>query len=101
VDGFKSQVVDIAERLQAAGYFKSSSDLLPSQRKFLQDLLKRRLPRSDWRQALRRLCEFVSVLTKRKTIVLVDEYDTPMSEALECGYLDEVIGWFVFTRFQN
>jgi hypothetical protein len=88
VEGFKDQVVDIAVRLQAEGYFKSSSDLLPTQKTFLQNLLRRQLPETDWPKALRRLCEFVS----QKTIVLVDECEAPMSEALRCGYLDEVIG---------
>jgi len=35
-------------------------------------------------------------LTGQKTIVLVDEYDTPMSEALAHGYLEQVTTppWF-------
>lgn len=79
--GFELQVIKIAERLQAAGLFKPELDLLKSDHQFLADLFSRRLSERGWQEALRRLTE----LTRLKTIVLVDEFDTPMWHALEYG----------------
>ena len=50
----------------------------------------------EWTEALLQLTKIMFTLTGQKTIVLVDEYDTPMSEALAHGYLEQVTTppWF-------
>ena len=90
VEGFKDQVVEIAEDLKDHGYFKSKLELSHTKRKFLRHLLKRKLPDRNWTRALYLLTDIVHKLAKREVIVLVDEHDTPMSEALRRGYLEEV-----------
>ncbi len=40
--------------------------------------------------SLRALSDYLSRFHKKKTIVLLDEYDTPMQEAFACGYWEEM-----------
>src|SRR5712672_1808866 len=70
------------ERVRASGYKnrgKAASRRAFQTRigphQFLADVFSRRLSERGWREALRRLTE----LTRLKTIVLVDEFDTPMA----------------------
>jgi len=93
---FKSQVVHIADRLKFNGHFEPSSKLSDYKHEYLQRLFNHQLSRVEWMGALPRLTELMFTLTGQKTIVLVDEYDTPMSEALEHGYLEQVTTppWF-------
>ena len=44
--------------------------------------------------AVRRLCYYLEKYYKRKVLVLLDEYDTPMQEAWLYGYWDRAVGFF-------
>ena len=46
-------------------------------------------------RAIHNLCDFLSRYYRKKVIVLLDEYDTPMQEAYINGYWDELVS---FTR---
>jgi hypothetical protein len=89
-EGFVNQVVDVARRLRSVGHLESNSNLDSDQRKYLRRLFDRQLSKYEWKAALAKLTEIIFTITERTTIVLVDEYDTPMSEALQRGYLEEV-----------
>ena len=82
IEGFKDEDVAIAEDLKQCGFFKSRSNLTSSEQKFLKNLLNRDLTHLQWTKALQKLTKFMHELTNREVVVLVDEYDTPMSEAL-------------------
>lgn len=43
--------------------------------------------------ALHRLSEFLYRYYKKKVLILLDEYDTPMQEAYLCGYWEELTGF--------
>ena len=90
VEGFKDEVVTISENLQALGHFKSRASLTPSEAVFLDGILTRTLPERQWPGALSRLCKIVHKLTRREVVLLVDEYDTPTSQAMHHGFLSEV-----------
>ncbi len=55
--------------------------------------------------SIRALSDYLSRYHKKKTIVLLDEYDTPMQEAFACGYWDDMAaftrGLFNFTFKTN
>ena len=87
---FKLQVVRIAERFESSGYFEPNSKLGPRQHEYLQRIFKHQLSEAEWPEALLRLTKIMFIITGQTTIVLVDEYDTPMSEALAHGYLEQV-----------
>ena len=44
-------------------------------------------------KAIQRLCDFLSRYYQKKVIVLLDEYDTPMQEAYENGYWEEIVSF--------
>ena len=87
---FQDSVLTTAESLRSNGYLELSPKLNPSRLDYLRRLFARQLSKNEWKRALRLLTEFMFTLTGQNTIVLVDEYDTPMSEALAHGYLEQV-----------
>lgn len=44
--------------------------------------------------AVRRLCFYLEKYYKKKVLILLDEYDTPMQEAWLYGYWDRAVGFF-------
>ena len=44
--------------------------------------------------AVRRLCYYLEKYYKKRVIVLLDEYDTPMQEAWLYGYWDKAVAFF-------
>ena len=76
--------------MQNAGYFIGSDELGKADQTFLDDVLQRRLAEELLPTALYDLTEIVETLTKRRLIVLIDEYDTPVSNATQNGYFSEV-----------
>ena len=90
VERFKDEVVTISENLQTLGHFKSRASLTPSEALFLDGILTRTFPMQQWPGALSKLCKIVHKLTRREVVLLVDEYDTPTSQAMHHGFLREV-----------
>jgi hypothetical protein len=90
IEGFKDEVVTISENLQALGHFNNHSSLSRSEVAFLDGVLNRTLPGRQWPGALARLCKIVQKLTRREVVLLVDEYNTPTSRAIQHGFLSEV-----------
>jgi len=84
---FKNCVHDIARGLEASGLLKGK--LGKSGHKFRDQVLAKTLDDTEWPGALFRLTNVVHELTKRPVIVLVDEYDTPTSHAVQHGYFPE------------
>lgn len=87
---FKNEVIKVAEELEDSGVFKNSHELPTHQHIFLQEVLEEKLADWRWPDALFELTELLHTLHKRKVVVLVDEYDTPMSYAMRHGYFPEV-----------
>lgn len=100
-DGFKAQIYLVVGTLQMKGYFRQSEvDRLPSKAKdFLNSLLRETLKDEDVPLALYRMTELLWRLYAKQVIVLIDEYDTPTSHAVDQGYLEEASKFFkmVFT----
>ena len=67
---------------------------LPAQREYF-DSVTDRMKDTDAVVALYRLSDIMQQYYKRKPIILLDEYDTPMQEAYVNGYWDEMVS---FTR---
>ena len=90
LEKYKRQVNQIARDLADSGAFENRSELGEYEQKFLDAVLKRDLPDSDWPIVLFRLTRMLHQLHKRRVVVLVDEYDTPISCAAQHGYYAEV-----------
>jgi ABC-type uncharacterized transport system permease subunit len=87
---FKNHVSLIAQQLETSGKFNSRGELGNSEQMFLNNVLQKTLDDSEWPVALFRLTTLLNTLSKRLVVVLIDEYDTPISYAVQHGYLDEV-----------
>jgi hypothetical protein len=87
---FGELVCEIAQDMQNDGYFSGSHELGEAYQTFLRNLLERRLAKEQFPRALYNLTKIVGKLTKRRPIVLIDEYDTPISYAVQHGYFPEV-----------
>lgn len=90
LEQFGSLVSDIAMDMQNVGYFPGSQELGDGYQTFLRDALQGQLPKEQLPRALYRLTKIVAKLTNRRPIVLIDEYDTPTSYAVQNGYFPDV-----------
>jgi hypothetical protein len=80
----------MARDMQNAGYFIGSDELGKADQTFLDDVFQRRLAEELLPTALYDLTQIVETLTKRRLIVLIDEYDAPVSNATQNGFFSEV-----------
>jgi hypothetical protein len=87
---FKKYVSRIAHQLERDGLFKDTRDLHKRDQTFLDEVLTEKLEDSSWPTALFKLTRLLHTLHKKEVLVLVDEYDTPMSHAVQHGYFSEV-----------
>ena len=87
---FKNHVSIIAQRLETSGKFNNRGELGSSEQLFLDKVLKKMLDNSKWPTVLFRLTTLLSTLTKRLVVVLVNEYDTPTSCAVQHGCFNDV-----------
>ena len=90
LEQFGELVFNIARVMQNVGSFSGSQELGQAYQTFLRDVLERRLPKEQLPTALYDLTVVVHQLTKRRPIVLIDEYDTPTSYAVQNGYFPDV-----------
>ena len=87
---YKTFVSNIAKQLMRDGFFKSVPSLDEYDKKFLDDVLNETLPDSKLPTALFELTRLLHILNNRAVVVLIDEYDTPTSYAVQQGYSSEV-----------
>ena len=83
---FRRHVSKIARQLLKAGYLNNRGELVKPDQDFLEQALSNKLADEDLPAALYQLTEIVHQLTNREVVVLVDEYDTPTSHALQHDY---------------
>jgi hypothetical protein len=87
---FKKRVTRIAQGLGDSGFFKNRQELGDSLQTFLREVLEMKLAESTLPEALFDLTQVLHTLSNRPVILLVDEYDTPTSHAVQHGYFPEV-----------
>jgi hypothetical protein len=87
---YKSLVINITEKLVRSGLFADRRKLDEISQKFIDDVLNDTLADSKWPDALSKLTELLHILHKVRVVVLVNEYDTPTSHAMRCGFFTEV-----------
>lgn len=75
--------------------FLKESDLLSRAEKAYYDRMTSDMSEEDAPFALHQLSDFLSRYYKKRVIILLDEYDTPMQEAYVNGYCTELVS---FTR---
>ena len=95
----KSICRTIEEQYNKSDYLLKGSLLNEKEKEFYQEV-SAAMSDSTAAAALRSLSDFLGRYYKKKVIILLDEYDTPMQEAYVNGYWDEMTG-FIRSLFNS
>ena len=90
LENFKWQISQVVKNAGRAGYFTNREELTGEHRTFVDEIMKGERADVNWTKALFELTEIVHLLTNRLVLLLIDEYDTPTSNAIRHGYFPEV-----------
>ena len=74
-------------------YLLDSDKLTAKEKKDLKSILSENTTRSNIDQSLKFLTKFLFAHHKKKVIVLIDEYDTPINYSYKNGYYEEMINF--------
>lgn len=91
----RRKICQLLTKLYAENSFLLESGLLYETEVAAFKRVSEEMDDSDATMALYQLSDFLSRYYKKKVIILLDEYDTPMQEAYVDGYWDELVA---FTR---
>lgn len=88
-----SQMILLVNRLAAKVYRQvmHSDKLLSFEMRSLEALMGQEIAEADLFRSLCTLSEILRTHYGRKVVILIDEYDVPLSKAYEDGYYDEMI----------
>ena len=75
-------------------YLRESSVLTESDIAFFSRMISENPRESDLTSSIHKLSDFLYRYYGKKTIIILDEYDTPMQEAYIHGYWDELMSFF-------
>ena len=91
----KTRICQILSDLYNKREFLKDSNILTENDLNYFSRVSEAMTETDATISLHKLCDFMQRHYKRKVIILLDEYDTPMQEAYINGYWDEMVS---FTR---
>lgn len=91
----KERMYQIIIELYNKNTFLLNSGLLTEQEQGYYRSIRENMPETTATMALHRMTDFLCRYFRKKVIILLDEYDTPMQEAYVHGYWDELVA---FTR---
>lgn len=84
------EISRVVVRLKNAGFFQDLGKLPESGQNLVNEIITETLPDQKWSAVLLDLTEVLHFLHKKPVIVLIDEYDSPMSYAARYPYVHEV-----------
>ena len=91
--GAKENICRIIEEQYNKHDYLLEGDLLNEKEKMFYRQVSADMPSSTAAVALRSLSDFLSRYYGKKTIILLDEYDTPMQEAYVNGYWEDLVAF--------
>ncbi|MBQ4522055.1 MAG: AAA family ATPase, partial [Lachnospiraceae bacterium] len=94
-EGAKLRIYQLLVELYDKNNFLLNSGLLTQNEKEFYLSVKMDMKEVEATMAIYKMADFLSRYYKKKTIILLDEYDTPMQEAYVHGYWKELVA---FTR---
>ena len=74
-------------------FLKNSGFLEEAEIEYFNRITRNEAEPVDMMRALNNLCDFMQRFYGKKTILLLDEYDTPLQEAYVDGYWDELVAF--------
>ena len=92
-NGARDMMVDIInEEARRFNFLMDSPSLIPAEKELLSRLLDKNMDDTTIISSLRYLTELLKKHYGKKVIVLVDEYDVPLSKANDGGYYKQMVG---------
>ena len=89
----KERICQIISDLYIKREYLKDSDALTEKDISYFDRVSENMKETEAVVALHKLCDFMQRYYKRKVIILLDEYDTPMQEAYMNGFWDEIVSF--------
>lgn len=91
-----NQIIEIISLLYRSFYeiFKSDSLFEIEKDDFLAVINKKYDDPFSYSSAILNLSNYISRISGKKVIILIDEYDMPIQTAYDCGFYDEAIDFF-------
>ena len=81
----------IAEEFRRHSYLLESNELSEFERKKVLSIMEETASIETYQTSLKTLTQYLYNHTKQKVVVLIDEYDTPIHEAYERGYYNNIV----------
>ncbi len=89
----RNMMVDVInEEARRFSFLQDSPNLIPAEKELLSRLLDKNMDDTTIISSLRYLTELLRKHYGKKVIVLVDEYDVPLSKANDSGYYKQMVG---------
>ena len=89
----KAQICQLLADLYIKNDFLKNSGFLAAPEIEYFDRVSKNMPEANMAVALHKLCDFMQRYYRKKAIILLDEYDTPMQEAYMHGYWDKIVSF--------
>ncbi len=94
-EGTRKKICELFVELYEKYSFLKESGMLTERELDYFNRIKKDMDDTDATLAIKRLSNYLRRYYKKRAIILLDEYDTPMQEAYEKGYWEELVA---FTR---
>ncbi len=94
-EGTREKICELLVGLYEKYSFLKESGMFSERELDYFNRIKKNMDDTDATLSIKRLCNYLRRYYKKRVIILLDEYDTPMQEAYEKGYWEELVQ---FTR---
>ena len=95
---FSAAMSGIREQIVAAfrehRYLLDGDQIDPDTAEDLRQVISRKVSDDDLRYTFKLLSQALHTYHKQRVVILIDEYDSPLHAAYDCGYFDEAVSFF-------
>lgn len=88
---FEMAVQVMNQAASEVDYLKDSENLTKEDKETFKKLLSSDMKETEFMGSLRKLSYLLTKHHKRKTVILIDEYDVPLAKAFTHGYYDQMV----------
>ena len=86
--GIKSIILDL---YQEHRYLLESDKIYPEEKRFIKEIINLKGNEVQLKSSIKNLCKYLERYYEKKVIVLIDEYDAPITSAYSKGFYDEAV----------